>query len=314
MLRLAATFLASVFSLSAFSQVSMNDYPADKVSEHVYVIHGPKETPNPQNRGFMNNPAFIVADKGVIVVDPGSSYETGAMVIKKIKAVTDKPVTHIFNTHIHGDHWLGNDIIRQSYPDVIIYADPRMIEKARAGEAQNWIDMLDRMTDGATRGTKIAYPGVEVNDGDQFKIHNLSFRMHSVGIAHSDSDVMIELVDDSLMFTGDNVAYERILRMDHGNFKDTIAACDKAIGLGLKTYVPGHGPSGGVERVKMQKQYLETVYNEVSKYYDEGLSDFEMKPRVVKALQAYSQWSGFEQQVGRHVSLALLEVEKAEFE
>ena len=60
--------------------------------------------------------------------------------------------------------------------------------------------------------------------------------------------------------------------------------------------------------------YLSTLYENVSRLYDEGLSDFEMKEPIAESLSAYSDWPGFTDQLGRHISLALLEVEQAEFE
>ncbi len=84
----------------------------EQIAPGVYVIHGPTELPSPDNQGFMNNPAFIVTDAGVVVVDPGSSVQVGEMVLERIGQVTDKPVLAVFNSHIHGDHWLGNQAIR----------------------------------------------------------------------------------------------------------------------------------------------------------------------------------------------------------
>lgn len=311
-------FLCLLISQSFFVQAQNNDvfaqYQPRKVSPHVWVVHGPLEIPTVDNRGFMNNPAFIVADKGVIVVDPGSTEEVGEMLLQRIRQVTQLPVTHVLNTHVHGDHWLANDALKQAYPDVSILADPRMIKKARAGSAQSWLESMERMTEGLSRGTQIAYPQKAVSDGAEFKIHGLSFRIHSVGIGHSDSDIMIELVDDSLMFTGDNVSYERVIRMDDGSFRDTIAACERAIGLKLKHYVPGHGPTGDVSRVVAMKDYLLTLYQSVAELYEQGLSDFEMKPMIVKKLAAYQNWEGFDEQIGKSISLALLEIERAEFE
>ena len=306
-------FLCCFASLS-FASKPLMDYDAEQVAEHTYVIHGPLETPNPKNRGFMNNPAFIIADKGVIVIDPGSSYEAGSMVLRNIRKLTDKPVTHVFNTHVHGDHWLGNDAMSRSYPDAVIFADPRMIKKAKAGEGQNWIELMMRTTDGATRETRLSLPNRETQHSDELKIHNFNFRIHSVGIGHSNTDIMIEFVEDSVLFTGDNVAYKRVLRMDDGHFKDNIAACDHAIGLNLKHYVPGHGPAGDVSLVKAQKRYFEILYREVGKGFDEGLSDFEIKPQAVQALADYQHWAGFDLEVGKHVSLVLLEIEKSEFQ
>ena len=88
------------------------DYPPQEIAPGVYVIHGPKELPSPENQGFMNNPAWIVTDDGVVVVDPGSSVQVGEMVLARIEKTTDKPILAVFNSHIHGDHWLGNQAIR----------------------------------------------------------------------------------------------------------------------------------------------------------------------------------------------------------
>jgi len=289
-------------------------YTPQKVSEHVYVIHGPTQTPNVKNRGFMNNPAFIIGKKSVVVVDPGSSNETGQMVLDAIKQITNKPITHIFNTHIHGDHWLGNNIIQQAYPKVSIIADPRMLAKAKAGAAQSWIDVLNKLTEGATQHTKISLPNKTLSNGDSIEVDELKFSLVSMGIAHSDSDIMVILENDSIMFTGDNVAYKRIIRMDDGRFSDIIAVCEKAISLNLKHYVPGHGPTGDVSIIKAQRDYMKILYTEVKKYYEEGLSDFEMKAKILPKLSAYKDWPGFEHELGKHISLAFLEIEKAEFE
>jgi len=170
------------------------------------------------------------------------------------------------------------------------------------------------MTDGATSGTKIAYPNKATKESDRLTIAGLHFNIHSVGVGHSDSDIMIELVEDSLMFTGDNVAYERILRMDDGSFRDNVSACDRAISLKLKHYVPGHGRTGCVNIIKLQIEYLNTLYGQAAKYYEDGLEAYEMKPLIVKSLTKFQSWQGFNDEVGKHISLAILDVDKAEFE
>jgi len=303
----------SVFTASA-DNTFLNAFKAEKINPTVYVIHGPLELPTPENYGFMNNPAFIIAEKSVIVIDPGSSYLTGNMVLREIKKITDKPVSHIFNTHIHGDHWLANDVIKQKYPQVEIIADPRMLKKAKSGAAQAWVDRMLSLTKGLTKGTKIAYPGVLVKDGQALKIAGLDFKIHSIGVGHSDTDIMIEYVNGSTFFTGDNAGYRRILRMNDGGFRDLIKALDRAVDTKSKYYVPGHGPTGDIKVVKLQREYLTTLYSQVEKYYEEGLEDFEMKPKIEPMLSKFKDWVGFDVELGKHISLAKLEIEKAEFE
>ncbi len=309
--------LLAFASMSAQAGSSANyfdQFSAQKIKDSLYVIHGPREFPTEANRGFMNNPAFIVAEKSVVVVDPGSSLETGNMVLREIRKVTDKPVSHVFNTHIHGDHWLANDAIKRAYPNVRIIADQRMITKAKAGEAQLWADRLSNLTNGVTKDTQIVYPDTATANGKTVKAAGLTFKMYSFGIDHSGTDIMIEYVEGDTLFTGDNVGYERILGMNDGSFRDLVKVLDLAISLNRQTYVPGHGDTGDVSIVKMQRKYYDTLYKEVSKYYEEGLEDFEMKPKVEAALAEFKDWSNFSAELGKHISLAKLEAEKAEFE
>ena len=77
-LALMAVFLFSPLSL-ADKGPAIKDYPARQVTDNVYVIHGPLGMPNPENQGFMNNPAFVITKDGIVVIDPGSSVQIGEM-------------------------------------------------------------------------------------------------------------------------------------------------------------------------------------------------------------------------------------------
>ncbi len=289
------------------------DVAAEKIAAHTYVIHGPRETPTRQNHGFINNPGFVITARGVVVIDPGSSLYTGRMVLRQIRLLTDQPVTHILNTHIHGDHWLGNQAFTEVFPEVKLLAHPQMIAEAHAGAATTWVSTMNRLTEGATSGTRAVIPTQPIDDSGGFSVGGMHFRIFAPRRAHSGTDIMVQVVEDSVLFTGDNAFYERIGRMDDGSFQGSIAACDVAIKLNMKVYVPGHGHSGDASRVKVFRRYLQTLYAEVARLYDQGLSDYEMKPRVVASLKDYHQWSGFEGEVGKHINLAMLEYEKAQF-
>ncbi len=284
-----------------------------QVSEHVYVIHGPTEIPTPENRGFMNNPAFVITDQSVVVVDPGSSAYIGAMVLRQIRKITDKPVSHVFVSHIHGDHWLGSHAIKQAYPQVKIYAHPQMITEAKGGGAQVWLDFLSRLTNGATDGTQAEIPTEVLQDGQVITVGELTFRVYLSEHAHTKTDAMIEVVEDSLMFLGDIGVYQRMGRMDDGTFRGNIAALDRALALKFKHYVPGHGPAGGSEAGDAFRQYLKTVYDAAVKYSEEGLAPYEIKAKLMPRMDQYRKWPLFEEEFGRQVSLAVLEAEQAAF-
>ncbi len=306
-------FFMLIMPTSVFAK-AIPDYPAKKIAEHTYVIQGPLGLPTPQNQGFMNNPVFTITSKGVVVIDPGSSLYTGQMVLRQVRKLTDKPVTHVLSTHVHGDHWLGNQAFSETFAKAEFMAHPAMIRQAKAGAAEQWLKTMSTMTKGATDGTKAVVPDKAIDEAFSFKTGGIQFRILAPKLAHSGTDIMIHIVEDKVLVLGDNVTHERIGRLDDATFRGNMAACDVAIKLAASVYVPGHGPSGGAEIVKKYRHYLSTVYDTVKQLLDEGLSDFEMKPGVVARLKPYHNWNGFKHEIGKHVSLAMLEAEKEMFE
>lgn len=302
-------FLFAFIASSASAAEAVRDYPSRQISPRTYVIHGPLGYPSVKNQGFMNNPAFVVTDHGVVVIDPGSSLQAGRMVLKQIRRITAKPVTHVIGTHVHGDHWLGNHAMIEAFPKAELIGHPDMISRARHGVADYWLELMERLTKGYTKGTRAEIPSTAVADGATLVIDGLSFRIHAPGKAHSGTDIMIEFVDEAVLFAGDNLLHQRLGGMNDGTFGGSIAALDYAAALAAKHYVPGHGPSGGIEIVRDYKNYLSTLYGEARRLYEQGLADYEMKGEIVAKLAPWRDWANFEDEVGKHIGLAVLEVE-----
>lgn len=288
----------------------VHPYPAQKISADTYVIHGPQGVPSVANQGFMNNPAWVVTQEGVVVIDPGSSVQVGRMVVAQIRKTTDKPVTHIFDTHVHGDHWLGNQAILEAWPNATLIAHPDMIKQARNGADAFWIKLMSDMTGGYTDGTHAVIPTVEAADGQAFQIGGKTFRIHSSTDAHSKTDLMIEVVEDRILFTADNVLNHQVMNLRDGTFKGVMKATDRALALNAKRYVPGHGKTGDRKFVEDQKAYFSTLMSEVRRMYGEGKSDYEMKPVIAEKLKAYSDWAEWNTNLGQQISLAILEIEQ----
>lgn len=289
-------------------------YSAENIAGDTYVIHGPMATPNADNQGFMNNPGIIITSKGVVIIDPGSTVQTGEMVLAEVKKLSDAPVVATFSTHIHGDHWLGNQAIKAAYPDVKLYAHPQLIVEANEGEAQVWVDRLLQLTEGASSGTVAVIPDLPINDGDSITIGNKTFAIVHKGIAHSKTDIMIHVKEDDVYFLGDNNPYLRMGRIDDGSYVGLIATLDVALEANAKHYVPGHGPSGDKSIVVSYRGLVSGIYEGAKKYYDEGLTDYEMKPKIIETLGEWQSWGDFDDAIGRFISLAVLEAEQHAFD
>ncbi len=306
-------FAVMIISVQAANAGYLDRFQAEKVSDHVYVIHGPLELPNAENEGFMNNPAFIVTDNGVVVIDPGSSVHTGNMLLREIRKVTDMPVIAVFDTHVHGDHWLGNDAVQRSYPDADIYAHHKTISMIDNGEGQSWLDLMHDMTKGATGGTSIVNASDALKGGEDLSIGGHQFQIIHQGKAHTATDIMILYKQDNVLFTGDNVTNNRIIPLADASFRGSIETIEKAKSLEAAIVVPGHGKTGGVELLDRYQAYLSKLYYNVNKYFEQDMSDFEMKPIIHGQLTGYHDWSGYDDELGKHISSAYLEIEAAAF-
>jgi glyoxylase-like metal-dependent hydrolase (beta-lactamase superfamily II) len=289
------------------------DWPPEEVADGVYVIHGPTSYPSPENQGFMNNPAFVIGETGVVVVDPGSSVQVGEMLLARIEALTDKPVLAVFNSHMHGDHWLGNQAIRAKYPDVPIYGHERVGPRIIAGAGTEWIEMLLTMTENATAGTEIVKPDHPVVDGDVVEIDGLTYRVMNNNKAHTDTDIMVHVAERGVIFLGDNAGNGRIMRLEGGSFRGNVEALEDALATGATVFVPGHGKTGGREVAEQYRDYMKTVYDTAMVAVDEGLADFEIRPRLLPKLEPWEDWAGFDVELGGHISGAFLEAEAALF-
>lgn len=289
------------------------NYKFEQVAKNTWVMHGPRELPNPENKGFMNNPAIVETSAGLVVIDPGSTVHVGNNVLTEIKKVSTQPVVAVFNTHIHGDHWLANQAIKDAYPETKIYGHTEMLAEIKNGEGENWVNLMHTMTEGASDGTTVVAPDHELNHGDLIKIGDTQFKIHHYGVAHTRTDIMIEVVENDVVFLGDNVLAKRLPRMSDGTFQGSISTINSILENRFKTYVPGHGPTGDRSMVEDYLNYLTQVYEAAQKTFAENLDSSDVISITEKTTAAYRDWADYDAMIGPHGAQAYSEVEAAEF-
>ncbi len=295
----------------AWNIPAIGNYQFDTVAPDVYVMHGPNTEPSAANLGFMNNPALIVSDNGVIVIDPGSSNLVGKQVLAEIRKITDKPVIAVFNTHIHGDHWLGNQAIDEAFPEATIYAHPNMKAQAE-DQGLNWLDLMARLTEGLSAGTKLVTPGETVDNGAMVEIDGQQFLIHSTVPAHTDTDIMIEHSNSKTVFLGDNCFRARFGQFDASSgISDNIEALRHILNFDIKQFVPGHGQSGSAsETVEPYLAYLTLLEEVVTAGFEDELQGYEIKQANLSRFDHYQNWYGFADYLGKHIDKMYLEVEE----
>lgn len=293
------------------------DIPAQKLSPHVWMIYSPDGFPTPENRGMMANVIFVVTTAGVVVIDSGASLQIGQMAIRMIRKVTDKPVVAVFNSHYHGDHWLGNHAFVKTYGDKLpIYALPSTIEKLKGAEGNLWRGLMERWTNQSTLGTQVVLPNSPVQQGQAIQIGDVTFRMHHYGTAHTPSDLCVEVVQDKVTAVGDIAMTNRIANMDEGSYLGTFKYYKSLeAATGQQLWVPGHGQARP-DLLKTYGEFMAGIWEPCLKAVEDGKTEAEARAAVMKdprvAARAKSM-QGFDGNIGKYVSLAYLEAEKVAF-
>ena len=304
--------------LGLWHEVGLTDdsnYTVTRITHNIQIIYGPFNLPDSKNRGFRNNVVIVSTSEGIVIIDPGGSAYAGEMVARKVKTLTQAPIVAVFNSHAHGDHWLGNEGIRRHYPNAVIYGHPIMKAKVEGADGVFWLETINRITEGTADGKRVVAPNQVVNEGDVIKIGDTTFRIYHTGAAHTDNDIMIEVLDENAIFMGDVVRNGMLGIMgEDASFKGNITAIDFIVNKNFKYYIPGHGMAGGADIPENYRVYLETIRNKIRELYEKGLADFEMKSEVVNTISAYEKWAGFDIRVGSHISRVYLEIEAEEFQ
>jgi len=280
-----------------------------QIGPHSYVIeHGPHDEDPAISHGFHNNPGFVLTDSGVVVIDTGSSYEIGKMILRRIAGVTNKPVTHIFTTHFHGDHWLANQALAEAYPNAKTIAHPELIALLKAGDDKFWLNNFAERLGKDFAGTQAVIPNTPAQNRT-YKIGGISFRVMMFDKAHTATDLMVHVVEEGVLFTGDIINNQHLSFMGHGNFKGAREAAQQAMAIDARHVVVGHGRSGKQDLIKTFARFYGDLHTAVKKYYAEGLADYEMKPKVVADLAAYKGWHDFDRRIGLYISQVISEIE-----
>jgi len=293
------------------------DIPAQQLSPHVWMIYSPDGFPTAENRGMMSNVIFAVTTAGVVVIDSGASLQIGQMAIRMIRKVTDKPVVAVFNSHYHGDHWLGNHAFVKTYGDKLpIYALPSTIEKLKGAEGNLWRSLMERWTNQSTLGTQVVVPNKPVQHGQVLQVGDVTFRMHHYGTAHTPSDLCVEVVQDKLTAVGDIAMANRIANMDEGSYAGTFKYYKALMAAtGEQIWVPGHG-LGSKDLLRTYGEFMAGIWEPCLKAVEEGKSEADAKAVVLKDPRVASRaktMQGFDGNIGKYVSLAYLEAEKVAF-
>jgi glyoxylase-like metal-dependent hydrolase (beta-lactamase superfamily II) len=306
--------LLLLFSLTWSGVQAGSSYPmqAEQVAPGVYAVITPtRSLPNPQNRGWNSNSAFVVTGQGVLLVDSGSSTTIGEALRRVIAGVTDQPVRWIINSHGHGDHWLGNAAFKDTVEQVIATTQ---VQKIVRFDGKTWVDNFNRMTEGATGDSAVLPPDTVVDERTELDLGGNRVVVFPSGNSHSPGDLIAWLPAQRVLISGDVVYSDRMPSTNVSNLARWIEQLDELQALQPAVVIPGHGKVTDADGLMRLRRLLADYWQAVEKGYKAGKSDFEMVADVADALSGYrDDYPGMDEKIPRDLPHVYLQVEAASF-
>mgnify|MGYP000882692931 FL=1 len=107
-------------------------------------------------------------------------------ILEAIKALSDKPVQYLINTHYHGDHTGGNENIAEQGAKIIAHDN-----------------VYKRLSASNPAIPKAALPVISFNDKLQLHINGEDVLVFHVENAHTDGDALLYFAQSNVLHTGD---------------------------------------------------------------------------------------------------------------
>ena len=265
----AVVALAMLFSaLAAHAQAPAPVREITKIAGEVYRF---------RNAGYYS--VFAVTPAGVIATDPINA-DAAQWLKDEIRKRFNQPIRYVIYSHDHADHISGGQV----FDDTAIVVAHENAKRTIIGEKR-----------------PTAVPQVTFVSEMSIELGGTTVELAYVGRNHSDSSIVMRFPKERLLFAVDFIPVETLAYRDFPDsyVEDWIESLRAVEAMDFDVLVPGHGPLGRKEHVRMFRDYLEELRNEVLRYAREGKSVDEVKQLVKMA--KYAKWATYEQALGLNV-------------
>ncbi|MFZ0468009.1 MAG: MBL fold metallo-hydrolase [Thiogranum sp.] len=285
---------------------------AQKIAAHSHAWIGPYGPPTKENGGFRMNLGFVVGNDAVAVIDSGYGDSMADSMLAQIRRVTDRPVRYVINTNSQPHRILGNAVFRKQGATIVASADAaRRITAdgpAMASTAEGILDLPKGST--SAPGT----PDRTLAESTELDLGGTTLKIVPVGHAHTPGSLIVEVLEDKVVYAGDVLYGGRLLAvLPVSSVDGWIRAFDTLRTYAQARFVPGHGNPGSLADFEHSTyEYLSTLKSHMDDAVDQGLGLQDAIDSLDQS--AWSKLADFDALAGRNAHQVYLEREAAMFE
>ncbi|MFY9106241.1 MBL fold metallo-hydrolase [Aliarcobacter cryaerophilus] len=290
----------------SFGFASNFDYKlkAQKVSENIWCFFGKTEVPSKENGGFMANSCYIKAKDSYILIDTGANYNFAKQAYEAMQKIEDLKVSTIIITHEHDDHWMGNSFYKDRFNSTI-YAPKSINENYNENSKPRIFEILDK---NEMENTKVIKADVVVSDEKVINISDKTIKIIPTKLtAHTKDDLIVYLLDEKVIFTGDIIMNQRVTSNRDGSVIGTLKAIDLINSYDWNTLIAGHGTITDKKATDFTTKYFTLLKTRVLEAIEAGITADEISKVVT--MDDFKDVAMFDELNSRNVFDAFRELE-----
>ena len=241
-----------------------------RLADNIYALVGPTSNRDPQNLGNNANFGVIVTAEGVVLVDPGASYKGAKMIHDAVRAITDKPIKLVINTGGQDHRWLGNGYFKALGAHII--ANEQAVTDQKARLQDQLFGMENLIGSDGFAGTEAVFADETFVDQKVSTIGDVRIEIIHAGHAHTPGDSFVWLPEQKIVFSGDIVYTDRMLRIGpQSAHRSWIGAFEAMAEKQPEIVVGGHGRPADLSRATADSyDYLIFLREAVQVFMEEG--------------------------------------------
>lgn len=280
--------------------------PLSQIAPGVWGFAGASALMNAVNEGGIANLGFVIGDEAVAVIDTGGSQREGLRLLAAIRAVTDKPVRYVINTHVHPDHLFGNGAFAGSGTTFVGHKN---LPLALATRGPFYLGSFKAtMGEALLADVRLVPPSLLVDGQTTLELGHRRLALRAWKTSHSDTDVTVLDETSGTLFGGDLVFLQHVPVID-GSILGFLAVIDDLAKIPALRVVPGHGPvvADWPAALAAQKSYLDRLASDLRGYIARGVSLAEAAPAAGQSEKA--KWDLFDDYNARNATTGFAELE-----
>jgi cyclase len=290
--------------------ISKSLLPSARYFRYVRLAPGVYAAIDPLVDGGSGGGNAGIVDLGdrTLVFDTGVTPRAGRELYNAAKTLTKRAPDYLVVSHYHNDHIRGSQVFRGAAEFGTTLTRELIATKGRTDLKEDWksaasqlaeMRLLAKSKDKSEREfgafflpywqgilaslpeIKLRLPDVTFNDRLTIQGSKRVAQLIAFGNGHCESDCVLFLPQDRILFCGDLLFVKCHPYLGHGDPVSLLSILHQLAGMKARVFVPGHGPLGQKKHVDELQSYIRSLSAQARKVLSKGGTEEEAASQPV---------------------------------